>query len=541
MNKIICLLILFIFSVSYSQSDFEWKTIFSGTYEKGADPYDCVLDDAGNLYITGYEITPFVTETSLINIYTIKVSPGGTILWKNTYGRYGNHEDDPYSICLDEAGNVFVLGGTSDSVSNNYVGVILKYSNAGVLLWDKKFYIGYNGISINKMVRYNDKLYVSANHSNPGPVVGTLFGFSALNGDSLFAMRSAGDTLSIHDFLIGKNGDIYINWISDAWPPTPQNMLSKYSNNLNLKWSTSLDSTLYFSFSEDNNSNLYLSGIRGIYLGGGMMNTIKIDSSGIIKWKREYIGSINNYSIKNIAASDNNIYVMGASRTSSFSDSNNYALIKYSPEGDSLWVRKEITALNQYAGYPIPSIDFGLDRYNNIYVYASIYPVAPSIRDYRISKYSPSGNLLKRIYNNNFINMWDIDCFRVDKNGVCYIMGEIDVNPNDYLYTYIVKINGTVGINESSAEIIKDFSLSQNYPNPFNPSTQIKFYVPKAGNVKIIIYDLTGKEILKLGDKHYSVGEQAINFNASNLSSGVYFYKAVYENNSLTKTMILVK
>src|SRR6187402_171556 len=144
MLKYILLLFAFTLGSAYSQSNFEWKTTFGGNYNAGSDPVDCVMDRSGNLYIIGYEIGPVVTETPLLNIFTIKVSPNGTILWKKSYGRAGYYEDTPYSICLDDAGNVFVLGTTPDSAAQTRLGVIIKYSNDGTFIWDKKFNL-YNG------------------------------------------------------------------------------------------------------------------------------------------------------------------------------------------------------------------------------------------------------------------------------------------------------------------------------------------------------------------------------------------------------------
>lgn len=538
MKKQILIFLLFIFSTVYSQSNFEWKTVFGGNYSAGSNPVDCVLDESGNLYLTGYEIGPVADATSLINIYTIKINASGTILWKKSYGVGGSYEDDPYSICLDETGNVFVAGTTSDSTTGVRMDVILKYSNNGTFIWDKKFNIYNNGSHLLKLFYFGSKLYTVNLYSYSS----FLQVFSSVNGDSLLSLSSPSGTLRINDYFIDKNGSIYINWVGNNWPSTPPNLLSKYNNSLNLIWSVILDSSVTFSsISVDNNSNIYLSGIRGIFLGGGMMNTVKMNSTGNIQWVREYIGSINSGSIKNNIDSENNLYVLGASRTSNLSDSNNYALIKYSASGDSIWVKKELTNLRGFGGYPIPTIDFGLDIYNNIYVYSSIYPTPPNIRDYRISKYSPNGNLLKRVYNNNYINMWDVDLFRVDKNGVCYIAGETEVNPNWYDFTYIVKISGTVGINNQTGVFVKDFSLSQNYPNPFNPSTHIKFFLPKAGTVKIIVYDITGKKINELADKYFPSGEQSVNFDAGSLAGGIYFCKATYENYSETKKMMLIK
>jgi hypothetical protein len=93
------------------------------------------------------------------------------------------------------------------------------------------------------------------------------------------------------------------------------------------------------------------------------------------------------------------------------------------------------------------------------------------------------------------------------------------------------------------------FELINNYPNPFNPSTRIFFNVAKRTNVKIILYDLTGREAARiLDDTRDAKYRDYVDFNASSvnggkgLASGVYFYSMIADNNFIeAKKMILVK
>lgn len=89
--------------------------------------------------------------------------------------------------------------------------------------------------------------------------------------------------------------------------------------------------------------------------------------------------------------------------------------------------------------------------------------------------------------------------------------------------------------------IPEEYKLFQNYPNPFNPQTTISFNVAEPGNVKIIIYNLTGKEITTLINKHFNRGKYSIPFTAENLSSGIYYYKLYVNRFSAAKKFILLK
>ncbi len=97
------------------------------------------------------------------------------------------------------------------------------------------------------------------------------------------------------------------------------------------------------------------------------------------------------------------------------------------------------------------------------------------------------------------------------------------------------------GITLTSNEVPDKFSLSQNYPNPFNPATNIKFQIPRAGFVKLIIFDVLGKEVQTLVNQQLSTGTYEADFNGSSLPSGVYYYKVEAESYTETKKMVLIK
>ncbi len=104
-----------------------------------------------------------------------------------------------------------------------------------------------------------------------------------------------------------------------------------------------------------------------------------------------------------------------------------------------------------------------------------------------------------------------------------------------------VQYGQMLGITHTSSEIPDEFLLSQNYPNPFNPSTKVKFQIPKSGFAKLTVYDLLGKEIQTLVNELLSPGTYEVDFDGSNLPSGVYYYKLESETFTETKKMILIK
>jgi hypothetical protein len=98
----------------------------------------------------------------------------------------------------------------------------------------------------------------------------------------------------------------------------------------------------------------------------------------------------------------------------------------------------------------------------------------------------------------------------------------------------------TVLVNNSS-QIVKDYTLKQNYPNPFNPNTTIEYTLNKNSDVKIIIYDILGREVNTLVNQKQIPGTYKLSLNGNDLSSGTYFYSLVVNGVSESKKMILVK
>ncbi len=136
--------------------------------------------------------------------------------------------------------------------------------------------------------------------------------------------------------------------------------------------------------------------------------------------------------------------------------------------------------------------------------------------------------------------------FYTDKLGVTKIFLE---GPTIYLLGAIIDSvqYGTIVDIEETETQPQGFVLYQNYPNPFNPTTTIKYMIPQINNVETLhatslrIYNLLGEKVATLVNEKQSPGEYSVQFDASNLPSGVYFYTLRAGNYTATKKMILLK
>ena len=85
------------------------------------------------------------------------------------------------------------------------------------------------------------------------------------------------------------------------------------------------------------------------------------------------------------------------------------------------------------------------------------------------------------------------------------------------------------------------FTLSQNYPNPFNPATMIEYAIPQNSLVTLKVYNILGQEVASLVNQEQKASSYTVNFDASRLASGIYFYKLQAGSFSVTKKMLLLK
>jgi hypothetical protein len=99
----------------------------------------------------------------------------------------------------------------------------------------------------------------------------------------------------------------------------------------------------------------------------------------------------------------------------------------------------------------------------------------------------------------------------------------------------------TVAVDDLGNQIPDNFELAQNYPNPFNPSTTIKYGLPAASQVKITVYNTLGEVIDVLVNRDQAAGYYEVNWNASRLASGVYFYSIQAKSDEAGKDFAVVK
>ena len=157
---------------------------------------------------------------------------------------------------------------------------------------------------------------------------------------------------------------------------------------------------------------------------------------------------------------------------------------------------------------------------------------------------------------NTNIGIWNWTTINVGVQATAYPNNALNFFPNygydrqnydngssqsNVIYWILTRIYDPIGISQIGSEVPEGYSLNQNYPNPFNPSTNISFGLPRKSHVKLKVFDMLGREVALLVNSELSAGSYNIDFDASGLTSGVYFYSIEAAQFIRTKKMLLVK
>ena len=128
---------------------------------------------------------------------------------------------------------------------------------------------------------------------------------------------------------------------------------------------------------------------------------------------------------------------------------------------------------------------------------------------------------------------------RLEELRLC-LLGWLEKN-NSKRYDGVNELLNKLTSVEDKSAIPSEYQLQQNYPNPFNPTTTIRYHTPKSGQVKLVVYDIMGRNAATLVDKFMFAGKHQVDFDAANLSSGVYFYRIQMGDFTDVKKLVVQK
>ncbi|MDP4114655.1 MAG: T9SS type A sorting domain-containing protein [Bacteroidota bacterium] len=239
----------------------------------------------------------------------------------------------------------------------------------------------------------------------------------------------------------------------------------------------------------------------------------------------------------------NGKYLMLAGKSSN--DVGYYSLVTIDPATKSialLHTSPEIPNYNVYTGDSVGVYSILLDTAKDYCYLICVKSTSAPYYETSFKVVDLKTNTLFSL-NDHFVipyGCWDIPRYVLNDSRIFFVGGSTSNNFDCLDSTFFYTVQVPTGVNDKN-NLPNGYSLSQNYPNPFNPSTKIKFTLPGNEFVSLKVYDVVGREVSTIINEQKVAGNYEITFNASSLSSGVYFYKLSTKSYSESRKMILIK
>ncbi len=517
------------------------------------------VDGSGNTYVTGF-VTNLLTGE---DITTLKYDPNGSLIWSASYNGSANGNDEAYAITLDAAGNVYIAGTSVNTGTGNDFTVI-KYDNGGQQQWVRS--LSTPGSDVAYAITVDALGNPIATGFVSDPVLGNQLAVVKYDTSGVQQWAQIGGaglgTSVVYAITVDGSNNIIVTGSSKLLVNTPnqnKNILAmKLSSSGAQQWQNTYSGSGAgdnegYSIACDNNNNVFLTGYTTTQNNGKDYVTISYNTSGSQNWLSSYNGIANSDDIPNRLIVDDNgdVVVTGSSKHSNAPDCEDYLTLKYSGSDGS----QQFEARYNDPNINGKSISYGVSQYKHSRYYVTGYSRQsnlPGSEDIVTIEYTAKGQMKSKY----LISNPGCDCaydIRADHNGNFMLAGYLSNSSSHDTYNGPNSMcsakysssgnsaNNVIALTELETGIPKNFSLHQNYPNPFNPSTVINFDVSHSSLVKIVIYDILGREVLTPVNDYLNPGSYAVSVSLNMLSSGLYFYRMTAGSFTDTKKMMLTK
>lgn len=442
---------------------------------------DNAADAAGNIYVTGVALD----STGSTDYLTIKYDPSGSRQWIARYNRLANSMERARALTVDSSGCVYVTGG-SYSTSTNYDIYTVKYDSTGTQQWVSS-YTGFGSRSDTPraiVVDAQGNSYVTGTTWTDEPVSQSNYVTLKYSpsGQIMWASMYNGPGNGAdapRDIAVDRNGNVYVTGQSSGAALDLDYATVKYNAFGAEVWAARYGHT---PGSSDKATSMAVDAGGNVYVTGlsdGAFTTVKYNPAGVQQWDARYGPA---WGFEAFIAMDSTGYVYVAGTAIGLDDKHEFATIKYDASGVEQWAER----FHQPGSNEDSPVAIAIDRMRNVYV-------AGTTR-----------------------------------------MG------SGTMFATVKYEQGATSVQESAA-YATTYRLEQNFPNPWNPATTIVYSLPAAGRVVLRVFDILGREIRTLVDEEQGAGTHVVRFDATNLSSGVYFYRLQAGGYAAVKRMMVVK
>jgi hypothetical protein len=516
--------------ILFSQTSTAWVRTLDGPAHFWDEASAIAVDDSGNVFVTGIDL---IGGFSSRDYMTAKYNSSGILQWVRTMDISSN--EYAQKILLDKSGNVIVAG---NSEGDGYI--IIKYSSAGDSLGT--IYCSPSDIDQHPDIAVDDSNNIYLTGSFYDQSVTTKYDSAGVEQWINYYSGPNNITAWTNHIVIDKANNKYVSGTTEIAYSSYAFLLMKYNTNGDTIWVRTLyDSLLnrvYGGAMEvDDSCNVIFTGYRGTSTNRGFV-IVKYDSSGVLKWIREPKLPNSTLSLGVGIAVDRseNIYITGTSTKGSYSD---IFTTKFSPNGDSLWT----TIFNGSANNNDYVEAMVIDNSANVYITGMTVENNPGLNFNCLTIMYDSSGVQQAVQKFNG-NANDEDAgfaIALDKWNNVYVAGRTVDSVNSFDYLVIKYGENLVNVKDSPSQIPVGYKLYQNYPNPFNPTTTISYQLPTQNHVTLKVFDVLGRGLTTLVNGVEEAGYKSVNFDASTLPSGVYFYRLDAGTFVETKKLILIK
>jgi len=260
----------------------------------------------------------------------------------------------------------------------------------------------------------------------------------------------------------------------------------------------------------------------------------KTDSLGNYEWSKTFGDSLNDDRAFKVLPTDNNSFLISGYTETYGAGGKDAWLIKTDSLGNEIW-NKTYGGMSDDYCYSMSETQDG-----NYVLIGSTSSYGNGLQDVWLIKVDPEGN---ELWNETYGDSLDDVGYSVKPtfDGGYIITGYTNGAGGKDIWLIKTDENGVTSIDPDLSGIITNYDLKQNYPNPFNPTTTIRFNLKVKSNIKISVFNSKGELLLTLFEGTKDKGNHSINFDASYLNSGVYFYRLTSDGKAQTKKMLYLR
>jgi hypothetical protein len=542
----------------------QWVARYNGPANYQDQAWAIARDAAGNLYVTGFSYSD--VSTLNYDFATVKYDANGVQQWVARYDGPGHGFDWANAIAVDALGSVYVTGRSYGGAVTDFDYATIKYNSAGVQQWAARYNSPQNGPDSAEWVAVDNEqnVYVTGWSTGIGFRDYATIKYDA-DGIEQWVARYNGPADFYDDgtrVVVDGQKNVYVTGYSTGIDTWWDYATIKYDSTGAQQWVARYNGPLPVN-GEDQPHSLALGSDGYIYVSGSSQGngtgydyaTVKYGPDGVQQWAIRFDITQNTGQRFMTLDAANNVYITG---TGTFGLTNSdFVTVKYS-QGSPINIT--MTPVNPPLQIPATGGSFSFD--------ISIQNISTSQQtfDFWIMQRLPINTWQGPMLGPIALNMSPGATITRQRTqnvpgraipGIYAYIGYVGAysavkwDSSFFTYTKLASSDGPAvsdwsgsGEDFSSDEtIITPHSslLASVMPNPFNPSATITFALPQAERVILSVYDLSGRRVAELVNGRQEAGQHRVNFDGSNLASGIYLYRLSAGNYAATGKMVLMK